>query len=97
MSCEFDCLSHPIARVMAAAEGEQVARFHYAQTKIDQAADTILVDTEVVTVIEEQQQAVRIGSQAPIATCFPAASATSMAISRSADACTLDRYSDSAN
>ena len=49
----------PTARAVEAAEGEQVARFHYAQTKIDRAPDTILVDTEVVTVIEEQQQAVR--------------------------------------
>jgi hypothetical protein len=57
--CEFDCLSPPTARAVEAAEGEQVARFHYAQTKIDRAPDTILVDTEVVTVIEEQQQAVR--------------------------------------
>ena len=57
--CEFDCLSPPTARAVEAAEGEQVARFHYAQTKIDRAPDTILVDTEVVAVIEEQQQAVR--------------------------------------
>ena len=30
--CEFDCLSPPTARAVQAAEGEQVARFHYAQT-----------------------------------------------------------------
>ena len=57
--CEFDCLLPPTARAVAAAEGEQVARFRYAQTKIDRAPDTILVDTEVVTIIEEQQQALR--------------------------------------
>jgi hypothetical protein len=60
--CEFDCLLPPTARAVgavAAAEGEQVARFRYAQTKIDRAPDTILVDTEVVAIIEEQQQAVR--------------------------------------
>jgi integrase len=57
--CEFDCLSPPTARAVEAAEGEQVARFHYAQSKIDRAPDTILVDTEVVAIIEEQQQAVR--------------------------------------
>jgi integrase len=57
--CEFDCVSPPTARAVEAAEGEQVARFHYAQTKIDRAPDTILVDTEVVAIIEEQQQAVR--------------------------------------
>jgi Phage integrase family len=57
--CYFDCLSAPGAVCVDAAEGEQVARFHYAQTKIDRAPDTILVDAEVVAVIEEQQQAVR--------------------------------------
>ncbi len=57
--CEFDCLSPPTARAVEAAEGEQVMRFHYAQTKIDCAPDTILVDAEVVAVVEEQQQAVR--------------------------------------
>lgn len=50
--CDFDCLSPPSARAVAAAEGEQIARFHYAQTKIDRATDTILIDAEVVAVIE---------------------------------------------
>lgn len=57
--CEFDCLSPPTARAVEAAEGEQVARFQYAQTKIDRAPDTILVDAEVVAVVEEQQRAVQ--------------------------------------
>jgi integrase len=57
--CEWDCLSPATDRAIAAADGEQVARFRYAQSKIDRAPDTILVDAEVVAVIEEQQQAVR--------------------------------------
>jgi hypothetical protein len=57
--CEFGCLSPATARAVEAAGGEQVARFRYAQSKIDRAPDTILVDTEVVAIIEEQQQAVR--------------------------------------
>lgn len=57
--CPFDCLSPATDRAVGAAEGEQVARFHYAQSKIDAAPDTILVDAEVVAVIEEQQQWVR--------------------------------------
>lgn len=57
--CDFDCLSPATDRAIEAAEGEQVARFRYAQSKIDRAPDTILVDAEVVSVIEEQQQWVR--------------------------------------
>ncbi|MGW1160196.1 tyrosine-type recombinase/integrase [Streptomyces sp. NPDC002519] len=57
--CDFDCLSPATDRAIEAAEGEQVARFRYAQSKIDRAPDTILVDAEVVAVIEEQQQWVR--------------------------------------
>jgi hypothetical protein len=57
--CPFDCLSPATARATEAAEGEQIARFRYAQSKIDNAPDTILVDAEVVAVIEEQQQWVR--------------------------------------
>ncbi|MGW7571869.1 tyrosine-type recombinase/integrase [Streptomyces tendae] len=57
--CDFDCLSPPTDRAVKAAEGEQVARFRYAQSKIDRAPDTILVDVEVVAVIEEQQQWIR--------------------------------------
>ncbi len=40
-------------------EEEFVARFHYRQTKIDQAPSTILVGRDVVTVIETQQAWVR--------------------------------------
>ena len=55
----FDCLSPATGRAVEAAQGEQIARFRYAQTKIDIAPDTILVDSEVVAIIEEQQQWVR--------------------------------------
>ncbi|GAA1653848.1 tyrosine-type recombinase/integrase [Actinoplanes couchii] len=57
--CDFDCLSPATGKAIETAEGEQVARFRYAQSKIDQAPDTILVDAEVVAVVEEQQQWVR--------------------------------------
>jgi len=57
--CPFNCLSPATDRAIEAAEGEQVARFHYAQSKIDNAPDTILVDAEVVAIVEEQQQWVR--------------------------------------
>ncbi|MGH3858574.1 tyrosine-type recombinase/integrase [Actinokineospora sp.] len=58
-TCAFDCLSPVPDRALDAVEGEQIARFHYAQSKIDIAPDTILVDREVVEVIEEQQHWVR--------------------------------------
>ena len=58
-TCRFDCLSPVPDRAVDAAEGEQIARFHYAQSKIDIAPDNILVDREVVAVIEEQRQWVR--------------------------------------
>ncbi|GDY34040.1 tyrosine-type recombinase/integrase [Gandjariella thermophila] len=57
--CDFDCLSAPTDRAVEAAEGEDIARFRYAQSKIDIAPDTILVDSEVVAIIEEQQRWVR--------------------------------------
>jgi integrase len=57
--CEFGCLSPATGRAAEAAQGEQIARFRYAQTKIDIAPDTILVDSEVVAIIEEQQRWVR--------------------------------------
>src|SRR5436309_5959918 len=34
--CDFDCLSPATDRAVEAADGEQVARFRYAQSKIDQ-------------------------------------------------------------
>ena len=55
-TCDYDCLSP--AGTVAGAEGE-VTRFRYAQSKIDIAPDTILVDREVTAVIEEQQAWVR--------------------------------------
>jgi hypothetical protein len=46
-------------RSVDATEGEQISRFTYAQSKIDIAPDSILVDREVIAVIEEQQTWVR--------------------------------------
>ena len=54
--CESGCLSPATGRAAQAAQGEEIARFRYAQTKIDIAPDTILVDSEVVAIIEEQQR-----------------------------------------
>lgn len=51
-TCDHDCLSP--AGTAAGHDGE-VTRFRYAQSKIDIAPDTILVDHEVTAVIEEQQ------------------------------------------
>jgi hypothetical protein len=58
-TCHFDCFSPVPDRAVDAAEGEEIARFHYAQSKIDIAPDNILVDREVVAVIEEQREWVR--------------------------------------
>ena len=58
-TCEFDCLFPVPDRTVDAAEGEEVARFCYAQSKIDIAPDSILVDREVIAVIEEQQRWIR--------------------------------------
>jgi hypothetical protein len=79
-------------------DGDQIARFHYAQTKIDQAPDTILVDEEVVAVIQEQQQAVWArypGSKYRY--LFPSAMRIAMATSLSADATTRGCCADSAS
>src|SRR6266511_824025 len=46
-------------RTCADTDGEQIARFTYAQSKIDVAPDSILVDQDVIAVIEEQQAWVR--------------------------------------
>src|SRR5665811_1874980 len=43
-TCEFDCLSPAPDRAVAAAAGADVVRFRYAQSKIDIAPDSILVD-----------------------------------------------------
>lgn len=55
----FDCLSAVPDRPVNTAQDEDVARFHYAQSKIDSAPDHILVDHEVTAVIAEQQQWIR--------------------------------------
>ena len=62
-TCEFDCLSPAPPRTVQTAGDEEVVRFRYAQSKIDIAPDSILVDREVAAVIEEQQQWVRAGLQ----------------------------------
>jgi len=62
-TCDFGCLSAAPDRAAGAAEGEVAARFQYAQSKIDIAPDSILVDREVTAVIQEQQQ--WIGEQFP--------------------------------
>lgn len=56
-TCRFDCLSPVPDRPSGADEG--IARFTYAQSKIDLAPDSILVGRDVTAVIEEQQQWVR--------------------------------------
>ncbi|MGH3814254.1 MAG: tyrosine-type recombinase/integrase [Pseudonocardiaceae bacterium] len=58
-TCDFDCLSPAPNPAVDAAEDGEVARFRYAQSKIDIAPDSILVDREVAAVIEEQQQWIR--------------------------------------
>ncbi len=58
-TCLFDCLSAVPHKTIDATKGEAIARFHYAQSKIDIAPDNILVDREVVAVIEEQQRWIR--------------------------------------
>lgn len=62
-TCEFDCLSAAPERAVQATQGEEVVRFRYAQSKIDVAPDSILVDREVAAIIKEQQAWVR--------ECFP--------------------------
>jgi integrase len=59
-TCDLDCIE-PVtdAAITAAADSEQVARFRYAQSKIDIAPDSILVDREVTAIIEEQRRWVR--------------------------------------
>jgi hypothetical protein len=58
-TCDFDCLSAAPDRSVDATADHEVARFTYAQSKIDIAPDSILVDREVTAVIEEQQAWVR--------------------------------------
>lgn len=54
-TCDFDCLS-AVPNPSGVGEDQSLARFHYAQSKIDVAPDTILVDREVTEVIAEQQR-----------------------------------------
>ena len=58
-TCEFDCLSPAPDISVQSGQDQEVVRFRYAQSKIDTAPDTILVDREVSAVIEEQQRWVR--------------------------------------
>jgi Phage integrase family len=59
-TCDADCIE-PVteATISAIADGEQLARFRYAQSKIDIAPDSILVNEEVVAIVEEQRRWVR--------------------------------------
>lgn len=57
-TCRFECLS-AVPESAANTDGQAIARFHYAQSKIDIAPDSILVDAEVVAVIEEQRAWIR--------------------------------------
>jgi integrase/ferredoxin len=52
-TCDFDCLS-AVPRADT-ADDQEIARFSYAQSKIDIAPDSILVDRDVIAVITEQQ------------------------------------------
>jgi hypothetical protein len=67
-TCAFDCLSpvpdrpagpDPARGEKGDEKGDEVVLFRYAQSKIDIAPDTILVDRETAAVIEEQQQWIR--------------------------------------
>jgi integrase len=58
-ACDADCIEPVAEATITAAGGEQVARFRYAQSKIDIAPDSILVDHEVTAIIEEQRRWVR--------------------------------------
>jgi integrase len=61
-TCDYDCLS--AAPTTAEVDKDRtLARFRYAQSKIDVAPDTIIVDSEVTEVIAEQQHWVQ--SQLP--------------------------------
>ncbi|WP_281254716.1 tyrosine-type recombinase/integrase [Mycobacterium aquaticum] len=56
-TCDFDCLSAaPTSTGAAEGDNQTLTRFRYAQSKIDVAPDTILVDREVTEVIAEQHR-----------------------------------------
>lgn len=56
-TCAYDCLSP--APHHSTAGGEELTRFQYAQSKIDIAPDSILVDQEITAVVTEQQAWIR--------------------------------------
>jgi integrase len=58
-TCDADCIEPVTDTAVTAANAEHVARFRYAQSKIDIAPDSILVDREVTAIIQEQRQWVR--------------------------------------
>ncbi|SKH58926.1 phage integrase family protein [Mycobacteroides abscessus subsp. massiliense] len=53
-TCDFDCLSAAPRATVTGNDDPTLTRFRYAQSKIDVAPDTILVDREVTEVIAEQ-------------------------------------------
>lgn len=55
-TCDFDCLSAAPSTTAAADDDHTLSRFRYAQSKIDVAPDTILVDHAVTEVIAEQHR-----------------------------------------
>jgi hypothetical protein len=54
-TCDADCIEPTTDATITAAEDKPIARFRYAQSKIDIAPDSILVDHEVTAIIEEQR------------------------------------------
>jgi len=58
-TCDADCIEPVTDTAVTAANAEPVARFRYAQSKIDIAPDSILVDRDVTAIIEEQRRWVR--------------------------------------
>jgi integrase len=58
-ACDADCIEPVTDTAITAAGGQQVARFRYAQSKIDIAPDSILVNHEVTAIIKEQRRWVR--------------------------------------
>lgn len=74
---DFDPLEAiPGLDVAAVAEGAMVAKLRYRQTKIDGAPETILIGTDVIEVIAEQQAWVRerleLGDHERVPYLFPA-------------------------
>ncbi|HEX6685566.1 MAG TPA: hypothetical protein VF062_22515, partial [Candidatus Limnocylindrales bacterium] len=55
-TCEADCIESVTDAAASAADGQEIARFRYAQSKIDIAPDSILVDRDVTAIIEEQRR-----------------------------------------